>query len=58
MKETLEAFDKTLKALDFEYLDLFLIHAPWPWDEVGKECHEGNVLAYKAMEKLYKDGKN
>jgi len=56
-EETLEAFDKTLKALDFEYLDLFLIHAPWPWDEVGKECHEGNVLAYKAMEKLYKDGK-
>jgi diketogulonate reductase-like aldo/keto reductase len=53
----LEAFEATLKALDFEYLDLFLIHAPWPWSEVGKECDEGNVQAYKAMESLYKSGK-
>ena len=53
----LEAFEKTMQALDLEYLDLFLIHAPWPWDEVGKECHEGNVAAYKAMEELYKAGR-
>jgi diketogulonate reductase-like aldo/keto reductase len=53
----LEAFDKTLKALQFDYLDLFLIHAPWPWSEIGKDCRTGNVLAYKAMEKLYKEGK-
>lgn len=53
----LKAFEETLKALNFEYLDLFLIHAPWPWAEVGKECNEGNVQAYKAMELLYKSGK-
>lgn len=53
----LEAFEATLEALDFEYLDLFLIHAPCPWSEVGKECNEGNVQAYKAMELLYKSGK-
>lgn len=53
----LEAFDKTLKALQFDYLDLFLIHAPWPWSEIGKDCKEGNVQAWKAMEKLYKVGK-
>lgn len=53
----MKAFEETLKALDFEYLDLFLIHAPWPWSEVGKECNEGNVQAYKAMELLYKSGK-
>lgn len=53
----LKAFEKTMKALDIGYLDLYLIHAPWPWNEIGKDCKEGNVLAYKAMEKIYKDGK-
>jgi len=53
----LEAFEKTMKALNIGYLDLYLIHAPWPWNEIGKDCTEGNVLAYKAMEKVYKEGK-
>ncbi|MCR3906484.1 MAG: aldo/keto reductase [Tenericutes bacterium] len=53
----LEAFEKTMKELQFDYLDLFLIHAPWPWSEMYKDCSEGNVLAYKAMEKLYKEGR-
>lgn len=52
-----EVFDKILKVFDFEYLDLFLIYVFWLWDEVGKECYEGNVLVYKVMEKLYKEGK-
>ena len=54
----IEGFNKTLEALGFDYLDLYLIHAPWPWNEIGKNCDEGNVLAYKAMEKLYEEGKN
>ena len=53
----LEAFEKTMSELEFDYLDLFLIHAPWPWNDMGKDCSEGNVLAYKAMEKLYKEGR-
>lgn len=53
----LDAFEATLKALQFDYLDLFLIHAPWPWSEIGKECNTGNVEAWKAMETLYKAGK-
>ncbi|RJX25695.1 MAG: aldo/keto reductase [Acholeplasma sp.] len=56
-QETLDAFDQTLKELGFDYLDLYLIHAPWPWNEIGKNCDEGNVQAWKAMEKLYRDGR-
>lgn len=52
-----QAFENTLKALGFDYLDLFLIHAPWPWSEIGKDCREGNVQAWKAMEELYRAGK-
>lgn len=51
------AFKKTLKALGTDYLDLFLIHAPWPWSEIGKNCNKGNVEAYKAMEEQYMLGK-
>ncbi len=53
--EAIAAFEKTMEELDMDYLDLYLIHAPWPWNEIGKECDKGNVLAYQAMEKLYKD---
>ncbi|MBU1141516.1 MAG: aldo/keto reductase, partial [Firmicutes bacterium] len=27
------------------------------WNEMGKDCSKGNVLAYKALEKIYKDGR-
>lgn len=53
----LRAFEKTLQELGFDYLDLFIIHAPWPWSEMGKDCKEGNVQAYKAMEEIYKSGR-
>jgi len=56
-EEAKQAFLKTLKNLGTDYLDLFIIHAPWPWDEIGKNCDEGNVLAYKAMEEFYMLGK-
>lgn len=52
-----KAFNKTLKALGTDYLDLFIIHAPWPWNEIGKNCDEGNVEAYKALEEQYMLGK-
>lgn len=56
-KQTLASFKKTMKDLQLEVLDLYLIHAPWPWDEIGKDCTEGNIESWKAMIDLHKEGK-
>ncbi len=55
--EAIAAFNKTLKNLRTDYLDLYLIHAPWPWSEVGKDCTEGNIAVWKALIDLYNAGK-
>ncbi|WP_027108154.1 aldo/keto reductase family protein [Lacticigenium naphthae] len=56
-EETLSAFEETLTNLGLDYLDLYLIHAPWPWNEIGKDCTQENIQSWKAMEKLYNEGK-
>lgn len=49
-ENTLRAFDKSLERLGIEYVDLYLIHWPAPqYDEY--------VDTYKALEKLYQDGR-
>ena len=53
----IKSFDESLKNLDTEYIDLYLIHAPWPWSNVGIDCAEGNIEAWKAMIDLYNQGK-
>lgn len=49
-ESTLAAFDESMKKLGLEYLDLYLIH--WPLPSKGKY-----VETWKALEKLYKDGR-
>ncbi len=45
---TLKAFDESMKKLDLEYLDLYLIH--WPLPRL-----DNYIDTWKAMEKLYKE---
>lgn len=55
--EALEHFEGSLKRLGVDYIDLYLIHAPWPWSEQGKDCEKGNIEVWKAFIKLYNEGK-
>lgn len=52
-----EAFATSLKNLGLDYIDLYLIHAPWPWTNVGSDCKDGNIASWKAMIELYNEGK-
>jgi diketogulonate reductase-like aldo/keto reductase len=47
-EETLAAFDKSLKALNMDYVDLYLVHWPMPGTYVD---------TYRALETLYDEGK-
>jgi 2,5-diketo-D-gluconate reductase A len=48
--EALAAFDRTLEALGFEYLDLYLIH--WPLPKIGDF-----VETWRAMEEIHRSGR-
>ena len=52
-----EYFAESLALLGIDYLDLYLIHAPWPWSNIGEDCTEGNIEAWRAMIELYNEGK-
>lgn len=50
-------FEASLKNLETDYLDLYLIHAPWPWSDVGSDHTEGNISVWRAMIDLYNEGR-
>ena len=53
---TLRGFEKSLKRLNLEYLDLYLIH--WPANHLTNDnWNEINQDTWKALCKLYKDGR-
>ena len=53
----LASFDQTMAALGLESLDLYLVHAPWPWHEKGADYRPQNRDVWRAMEKIYRSGR-
>lgn len=52
-----EELETTMAEIGLDYLDLYLVHAPWPWDEVGKDCRDENRQIWKAMEEFLAGGR-
>jgi len=53
----LASFEESMDALGLEYVDLYLIHAPWPWLEMGSDHSAGNAEAWRAMEEIHLAGR-
>lgn len=54
--DTMAAFEQTMKNLDMDYLDLYLIH--WPNPFKYRDCwQEANAGTWKAFEELYAAGR-
>lgn len=55
-EEALEAFERSLKRLNTDYIDLYLIHWPKPTLDC-KDWKQLDIDTWRALEKLYKEGK-
>ena len=55
-EETLAAFERSSKKLNTDYIDLYLIHWPKPTHDY-EDWKQLNIDTWKALEKLYKEGK-
>ncbi len=53
----IKAIEKSFEKLGLDYIDLILIHAPWPWSNMGQDCKKGNIEVYKVFEEYYKNKK-
>lgn len=55
--DTHASFTDSLHALGTDYVDLYLIHWPWPLQDPGADYRAGNAEAWRAMEELLHDGR-
>ncbi|WP_225047561.1 aldo/keto reductase [Lacticaseibacillus kribbianus] len=55
-REVRDYFDQTLANLGLDYLDLYLIHAPWPWREAGTRYDKENTAVWQQLEEIYESG--
>ena len=55
--EALASFEVTMAAIGVDYLDSYLIHAPWPWHDIGRDCAAGNKAIWEAFEAIYRSGR-
>ena len=51
------AFERSSANLDLGPVDLYLIHAPWPWDAIGTDHREGNIAVWRVFEEVHGDGR-
>jgi diketogulonate reductase-like aldo/keto reductase len=51
------AFERSTATLDLGTIDLYLIHAPWPWSDPHSDHRAGNIEVWKVFEELYADKK-
>lgn len=51
-REAVDSFDESLAALGTGHIDLYLIHAPWPWHEMGADYATGNAEVWRALEEF------
>ncbi|VDG31152.1 putative oxidoreductase YtbE [Lactobacillus brevis KB290] [Lactiplantibacillus mudanjiangensis] len=54
---TLADFESSLKALQLDYVDSYIIHAPWPWREMGANYDAENREVWRAMQDIYQSGR-
>lgn len=55
-----DSIDETLRAMDFDYIDMMLVHSPQPWAEVNQSDNRylaENREVWRAMEDAMKAGK-
>ncbi|MGT2425798.1 aldo/keto reductase [Amnibacterium kyonggiense] len=52
-----QAFERSQSGLDLGVVDLYLIHAPWPWNAIGSDHRAGNIEVWKVFEELYSSGR-
>jgi len=57
--EIINCFEQSLLNLQVEYVDMYLVHSPKPWEEMqsNRNYDKQNVEVWKAMEYIYKSGK-
>ncbi|KRM71257.1 aldo/keto reductase [Lacticaseibacillus brantae] len=50
-------FETTMTNIGLDYIDLYLIHAPWPWGQPGANFDTENQAVWEAMEAIYASGR-
>lgn len=50
-------FQSSLDALDVDYVDSYIIHAPWPWADMGSNHDAENRETWRAMQDIYASGR-
>jgi diketogulonate reductase-like aldo/keto reductase len=48
-------FERSLKNLGLDYIDAYIINAPAPFGDTQGNYDQGNIEAYQALERLYKE---